>query len=150
MGSMSAAVADLLVFIDVICPWCLVGKRRLERSLTMIGPESVRVTWLPFELNPDMPKEGMERRDYRTRKFGSLERSAQLDSQMTEMGAGEGIDFHFELILRTPNTLNAHRLMWLLRRTGGQDRLVEGVFRAVFSPRCDIGSFGGFGGVAAA
>ena len=53
---MNAPVADLLVFIDVICPWCFVGKRRLERALTMIGPESVRVTWLPFELNPDMPK----------------------------------------------------------------------------------------------
>ena len=77
---MNAPAADLLVFIDVICPWCLVGKRRLERALTMIEPDAARVTWLPFELNPDMPKTGMERRDYRTRKFGSSERSAQLDA----------------------------------------------------------------------
>jgi predicted DsbA family dithiol-disulfide isomerase len=137
---MSAPVADLLVFIDVICPWCLVGKRRLERALTMIGQETVRVAWLPFELNPDMPKEGMERRDYRTRKFGSSERSAQLDAQMTELGESEGIDFHFDLIMRTPNTFNAHRLIWLGRRTGGQDRLVEGLFHAYFAQGRDIGS----------
>ena len=68
---MKATLADLLVFIDVICPWCYVGKRRLERALTMVGQETIRVTWLPFELNPDMPKTGMDRRDYRTRKFGS-------------------------------------------------------------------------------
>src|ERR1700704_4811534 len=146
---MDTSIADLLVFIDVICPWCLVGKRRLERALTMIGQDTVRVLWLPFELNPDMPKTGMDRRDYRTRKFGSLERSAQLDAQITEMGAGEGIDFHFELILRTPNTLNAHRLIWLLRRTGGQDRLVEGLFRAYFSQGRDIGSDDVLGDVAA-
>src|SRR5258706_5069889 len=137
---MSAAVADLLVFIDVICPWCLVGKRRLERALTMIDSESLRVTWLPFELNPEMPKDGMERRDYRTRKFGSWERSSQLDRQMTEMGAGEGIDFHFDRIVRTHNTLNAHRLIWLARQTGGQDALVERLFRAYFSEGRDIGS----------
>jgi predicted DsbA family dithiol-disulfide isomerase len=137
---MNTPVANLLVFIDVICPWCFVGKRRLERALTMIGQETVRVTWLPFELNPDMPKTGMDRRDYRTRKFGSQERSAQLDAQMTELGMGEGIDFHFDLIVRTPNTFNAHRLIWLPRQTGGQDRLVEGLFRAYFAEGRDIGS----------
>jgi predicted DsbA family dithiol-disulfide isomerase len=137
---MSAVIPDLLVFIDVICPWCLVGKRRLERALTMIGQERVRITWLPFELNPDMPKEGMERRAYRTRKFGSWERSTQLDAQMTEMGEAEGISFHFERIARTPNTFNAHRLIWSARQTGHQDPLVEGLFRAYFSDGRDIGS----------
>src|SRR6266576_4868712 len=130
---MSAPAADLLVFIDVICPWCFVGKRRLERALTMIDPESVRVTWLPFELNPDMPMEGMERRAYRTRKFGSWERSVELDGQMTEMGAGEGISFHFDLMARTPNTFNAHRLIWLARRAGSQVALVEALFRGYFT-----------------
>ena len=137
---MNAPAGDLLVFIDVICPWCFVGKRRLERALTMIGPGFVRVTWLPFELNPDMPKEGMERRAYRTRKFGSWERSEQLDGQMTEMGAGEGIDFHFELMARTPNTFKAHRLIWLARRAGSQDALVEALFRGYFTEGRDIGS----------
>jgi predicted DsbA family dithiol-disulfide isomerase len=137
---MNAAIADLLVFIDVICPWCLVGKRRLERALTMIGQDAVQVTWLPFELNPDMPKSGMERRDYRTRKFGSEERSAQLDAQMTEMGKGEDIDFRFDLIGRTPNTSNAHRLIWLARHAGDQDALVERLFRGYFTEGRDIGS----------
>ena len=137
---MNARVADLLVFIDVICPWCLVGKRRLERALTMIGDDTVRVTWLPFELNPDMPKEGMDRRDYRTRKFGSSERAAQLDAQMTELGESEGIDFHFDLITRTPNTFNAHRLIWRLRQAGGQAPLVEALFRAYFTEGRNIGS----------
>ena len=137
---MNAPVADLLVFIDVICPWCFVGKRRLERALTMIDPGCVRITWLPFELNPDMPEEGMERRAYRTRKFGSWERSVELDAQMTEMGEGEEIDFHFERMVRTPNTFNAHRLIWLARHAGGQDILVEALFRAYFSEGHDIGS----------
>src|SRR5258705_8962667 len=137
---MNTAIPDLLVFIDVICPWCLVGKRRLERALTMIGQESVHVTWLPFELNPDMPKEGMERRAYRTRKFGSWERSTQLDAQMTEMGEAEGISFHFDLMARTPNTFNAHRLIWRFRQTGGQDALVEALLRAYFTEGRDIGS----------
>jgi predicted DsbA family dithiol-disulfide isomerase len=137
---MNAPVADLLVFIDVICPWCFVGKRRLERALTMIDPGCVRVTWLPFELNPDMPKEGIERRAYRTRKFGSWERSVQLDGQMTEMGVGEGISFHFDLMARTPNTFKAHRSIWLARQTGSQDPLVEALFRAYFTEGRDIGS----------
>ncbi|HMI97123.1 MAG TPA: DsbA family oxidoreductase [Micropepsaceae bacterium] len=137
---MNAAIPDLLVFIDVICPWCLVGKRRLERALTLIGQETVRVRWMPFELNPDMPKDGMDRRAYRTRKFGSWERSEQLDAQMTEMGESEGISFHFDLMARTPNTFNAHRLIWWLRPTGGQDALVEGLFRAYFTEGRDIGS----------
>jgi predicted DsbA family dithiol-disulfide isomerase len=136
---MNAPAADLLVFIDVICPWCLVGKRRLERALIMVGQELVRVTWLPFELNPDMPTEGMDRRDYRTRKFGSEERSSQLDAQMTEMGKGEDIDFRFDLIKRTPNTFNAHRLIWWRRQAGRQDPIVEGLFRAYFAQGRDIG-----------
>jgi predicted DsbA family dithiol-disulfide isomerase len=106
----------------------------------MLDEESVRVTWLPFELNPDMPKTGMERRAYRTRKFGSWERSEQLDGQMTEMGAGEGISFHFELMARTPNTFKAHRLIWLARQAGGQDALVEALFRGYFTEGRDIGS----------
>jgi predicted DsbA family dithiol-disulfide isomerase len=145
---MNAPAADLLVFIDVICPWCLVGKRRLERALTMIAPETIRVTWLPFELNPDMPKTGMDRRDYRTRKFGSQERSDELDAQMTEMGDSEGISFHFDLIVRTPNTFNAHRLIWRQRQTGSQDPLVEGLFRAYFAQGRDIGSDDVLGDVA--
>src|SRR5689334_14116415 len=73
---MTERQADLMVFIDVICPWCYIGKRRMEKALAMLqSPARIRVTWLPFELNLDMPKQGMERREYRIRKFGSWERS---------------------------------------------------------------------------
>jgi predicted DsbA family dithiol-disulfide isomerase len=133
--------SNLQVFIDVICPWCYVGKRRMERALAMLGPAPrVRVSWHPFELNPDMPKQGIERRIYRMRKFGSWERSLRLDAELTQLGAQEGIGFRYDLIARTPNTFNAHRLIWLARdRDGGQDALVEGVLRAYFTQGRDIG-----------
>ena len=94
---------DVEVFSDVICPWCYVGKRRLERALAAAGRGDVRVRWLPFQLNPRMPKEGMSRREYRAAKFGSWERSLSLDAQLTEVGRAEGIRFAFEKIGRTPN-----------------------------------------------
>lgn len=138
---MSEPVLDLMVFIDVICPWCYVGKRRLEKALAMVGPAAlIRVTWLPFELNPDMPKEGMERHLYRMRKFGSMERSQQLDAQLTELGLQEGLRFRYDLMIRTPNTFNAHRLIWLAGQGGAQDALVEALMSAYFTEGRDIGN----------
>ncbi|HXJ01977.1 MAG TPA: DsbA family oxidoreductase [Micropepsaceae bacterium] len=137
---MPEPVLDLMVFIDVICPWCYVGKRRLEKALAMIGPDApIRVTWRPFELNPDMPPEGMERRLYRMRKFGSMERSQQLDAQLTDLGVQEGLRFRYDLMIRTPNTFNAHRLIWLAGQGGGQDAVVEALMRAYFTEGRDIG-----------
>lgn len=121
------------VVSDVICPWCFIGKRRLEKALTLLGhPEGVKAVWKPFQLNPGMPPEGIERREYRTRKFGSWDRSLALDSQVAQAGKGEGIDFAFEKMTRTPNTLDAHRLIWLAAQAGVQDAIVEGLFRAYF------------------
>ena len=137
---MSAPELDLMVIIDVICPWCYVGKRRMEKALPLLGEIRARVSWLPFELNPDMPKEGMERREYRMRKFGSWERSLQLDAQLAEQGAKEGLTIRYDLQTRTPNTLNAHRL---IRRAGGgegQTALVEALFQAYFTQGRDIGN----------
>jgi predicted DsbA family dithiol-disulfide isomerase len=140
---MSGPALDLMVFIDVICPWCYVGKRRLEKALAMVGAGApIRVTWRPFELNPDMPKEGMERRLYRMRKFGSLERSQALDAQMTELGAQEGLGFRYDLNLRTPNSFNAHRLIWLAGQANAQDALVEALLRAYFGHGRDVGDAG--------
>lgn len=137
---MSTPPTDLLVFIDVICPWCYVGKRRMEKALAMLGPEGrLPVTWLPFELNPDMPKEGIDRRTYRIRKFGSWERSQQLDAELMEVGAQEGITLRYDLIARTPNTHDAHRLIWLAHRAGRQDLLVEALFATYFTQGQDIG-----------
>ena len=94
--------------------------------------------WLPFQLNPTMPKEGISRREYRTRKFGSWERSLELDARVVAVGKAEGIHFAFDRIERTPNTLDAHRLIWLADKEGVQDAVVEALFRAYFTEGRDI------------
>src|SRR4051794_10106772 len=105
------------VISDVLCPWCYIGKRRLEKAIAAVkGRHEVRVRLLLFQLNPTMPKEGISRREYRTRKFGSWERSLDLDARVIEVGKSEGIHFAFDQIERTPNTLNAHRLIWLAEK----------------------------------
>ena len=125
------------VISDVICPWCYIGKRRLEKAIAVhAGP--VKVRWLPFQLNPQMPKEGASRREYRTTKFGSWERSQELDAKVVAVGKEEGILFAFDRIERTPNTLDAHRLIWLAEKEGVQDAVVETLFRAYFTEGRDI------------
>lgn len=127
------------VISDVICPWCLIGKRRLEKAVAALeGQHEVRVRWHPFQLNPTMPKEGISRRQYRIEKFGSWERSQQLDAKLIAVGKAEGIQFAFDKIERTPNTVDAHRLIWLADQHGCQDAIVEGLFRAYFTEGRDI------------
>ena len=126
------------VISDVICPWCYIGKRRLEKAVAAFGREQVRVRWHPFQLNPRLPKGGMNRQEYRTAKFGSWERSLALDAQVAEAGRGDGIPFAFDRIMRTPNTLDAHRLIGLADTEGVQDAVVEAVFRAYFTEGRDI------------
>jgi predicted DsbA family dithiol-disulfide isomerase len=125
------------VISDVICPWCYIGKRRLEKAIAAQQHE-VRLRWLPFQLNPQMPKEGINRKEYRTRKFGSWERSLELDAKLVAVGETEGIHFAFDRIERTPNTLDAHRLIWLADQKGVQDAVVEALFRAYFVDGRDI------------
>jgi predicted DsbA family dithiol-disulfide isomerase len=129
------------VFSDVICPWCFIGKRRLEKAIAALdGSHEIRVRWLPFQLNPQMPKEGIERKTYRIQKFGSWERSMELDAKVIAVGAAEGIDFAFDRIERTPNTLDAHRLIWLADEQNIQDAVVERLFLAYFTEGRDISS----------
>jgi predicted DsbA family dithiol-disulfide isomerase len=123
------------VISDVICPWCLIGKRRLEKAL---GNRAASVRWHPFQLNPDMPREGIERKSYRIRKFGSWERSQELDAQVRAVGHGEGIAFNFDKMARTPNTLDAHRVIWLACERGVQDAVVEALFLAYFTDGRDL------------
>jgi predicted DsbA family dithiol-disulfide isomerase len=125
------------VISDPICPWCFIGKRRLEKAVAAHAG-LVRVRWLPFQLNPQMPREGVGRREYRTRKFGSWERSLELDTQVAAAGAGEGIHFAVDRMERTPNTLDAHRLIRLADTEGVQDAVVEALFRAYFTKGRDI------------
>ena len=125
------------VISDVICPWCFIGKRRLEKAIAAHG-EPVKVQWHAFQLNPTMPKEGISRREYRIRKFGSWERSMQLDANIVATGKDEGIHFNFDGMERTPNTVDAHRLIWLADKDGVQDAVVEALFRAYFTEGRDI------------
>lgn len=127
------------VISDVICPWCYVGKRRLEKAIaSRNGQYDVRVRWHPFQLNPTLPPEGISRREYRIGKFGSWERSQDLDARLVAVGAEEGIHFAFDRIERTPNTFDAHRLIWLADQHECQDAVMEGLFRAYFVDGRDI------------
>jgi predicted DsbA family dithiol-disulfide isomerase len=127
------------VISDVICPWCYIGKRRLEKAVAGLqGQHEVLVRWHAFQLNPSMPKEGVSRKEYRTRKFGSWERSLELDAKVVAVGEAEGIHFAFDRIERTPNTLDAHRLIWLADEQAVQGAVVEALFRAYFTEGRDI------------
>jgi predicted DsbA family dithiol-disulfide isomerase len=130
------------VISDVICPWCYIGKRHLERALQTLESEhklSFTVAWHPFQLNPDMPAEGADRQKYRLAKFGSAERSRQMDERITEVAASVGIAFHLDKLTRTPNTLKAHRLIRLAGQKGVQDGVVEALFEAYFCNGADLG-----------
>ena len=130
------------VVSDVICPWCFIGKRRLKKALALLGVPDAKVRWKPFELNPGMPKDGVERRAYRTRKFGSAAFAQQLENQVAAAGAQEEIEFRFDRIERVPNTFDAHRLIWLAERADVQDAVVESLFRAYFLDAEDVGDEG--------
>jgi predicted DsbA family dithiol-disulfide isomerase len=122
---------------DVVCPWCYIGKRRLDKALTAVkGEIQAEIRWLPFQLNPDMPKGGMPRAEYRKAKFGSLERSRALDARVIAEGKSEGIDFAFDRIERTPNTIAAHQLIALAQN---QNEVVDALFHAYFEEAKDIG-----------
>ncbi len=127
------------VISDVICPWCFIGKRRLEQALAALnGQHEVRVRWHSFQLNPSMPMEGISRKEYRIGKFGSWERSQELDAKLIAVGETEGIRFAFDRIDRTPNTVDAHRLIGLAEQHECQDAVMEGLFRAYFTEGRDI------------
>lgn len=129
------------IFSDVVCPWCYVGKRRLERALGALqGSVTAQISWRPFQLNPTMPKDGMDRTEYLEAKFGSLESSRRLEEYVLAAGEEEQIPFAFEKIVRTPNTFLAHRLIWHAARKGRQDAVVGSLFKGYFEEGADIGS----------
>ena len=134
---------------DVVCPWCYIGKRRLEKALASLkGEVEARIEWLPFQLNPGMPTGGMARADYRRQKFGSLEKGRALDARVAQEGAGEGIAFAFDRMQRTPNTVAAHRLIDLAQGQGRGDAVVDALFRAYFEEALDIGDDAVLAGIA--
>jgi predicted DsbA family dithiol-disulfide isomerase len=126
---------------DAICPWCYIGKRQLEPALATLAQEGLHfaVHWNPFQLNPDMPKEGRDRASYRLMKFGNAERVREIDERVTNAAAAVGLEFRLDLIQRTPNTIDAHRLAWFAGREGRQDAMIEAMFAAYFTQGRDIG-----------
>ncbi|MGI3778398.1 MAG: DsbA family oxidoreductase [Janthinobacterium lividum] len=135
-----ARTGRLEIVSDAICPWCYIGKRRLDRALPRIAASGVRlsITWRAFQLNPAMPAAGMPRAAYRAAKFGSPARSAELDAQVTAAAADAGLALRLDRIARTPSTVDAHRLTALAARSGRQDALVERLFAAYFAGGQDI------------
>ncbi len=134
---------------DVVCPWCFVGKRQLERALELAPQPGLQVTWRPFQLNPDMPPEGMERSAYLRMKFGE-DGGGDRYARVRAAGTAVGIQFAFERIRRTPNTLQAHRLIRWSAAIGAQDMIVEALFRAYFLEGEDVGDLATLARIAAA
>lgn len=129
----------IAVHSDVICPWCWIGKRRLEQALAAFTPGAATVTWHPFQLNPAMPSEGMPRAEYRRRKFGSAEYAQALDARVTGVAAEVGLAFDLAGQARTPNTSRAHRLIRWAGQQRRQDALVEALFSGYFTAGLDVG-----------
>ncbi|MEP4380610.1 MAG: DsbA family oxidoreductase [Alphaproteobacteria bacterium] len=127
------------IYSDTVCPWCFIGKRRLERALAVRDDITATIKWHAFQLNPDMPVSGMERERYLAAKFGGPDRAAGVYATIARAGHAERIPFDFEAISRMPNTIQSHRLLCYADRFGLQGAVVEALFRAFFFDGEDIG-----------
>ncbi len=130
---------EIDIFSDTICPWCFIGKRRLERALKERPQEGLTIRWRAFQLNPDMPAEGMDRTHYLETKFGGAANAQAVYAQVRAAGESENIAFAFDKIQRTPNTVDSHRLIRFARDNGRQDEIVEALFHAYFLRGENIG-----------
>ena len=127
------------IISDTVCPWCLIGKRKLEKALEQRPDLNVEIAWHPFQLHPDMPVEGADRKEFIAKKFGSSERARELYNNIEQAGNAVGVDFNFSKIERSPNTLNSHRLIKWAASAGAQDEIVEILFRRFFMDGEDLG-----------
>ena len=130
------------VLSDPICPWCYIGRQHMQTALAELAGQGLRfmVAWRPFQLNPNMPTGGMPRDDYRRAKFGSLDRSRDLDAQVAAAAQAAGLTINFAAMRRTPNTLAAHRLIRFAGQAGCQDEVVGRLFQDYFVNGRDIGA----------
>ncbi|HEY8584342.1 MAG TPA: DsbA family oxidoreductase [Capillimicrobium sp.] len=124
------------VWSDLVCPWCFIGKRRLEAALAEEPPGAVEVRWHAFQLQPDIPPEGVDAEPYFRAKFGSDEQIAEMRRRVSGIAAGDGLDLNFAAQRRAPNTLLAHRAVKL---APDQDAAIEALFKAHFTDGEDIG-----------
>ena len=137
---MTALAIDIVS--DTVCPWCYIGKRRLEAALRERTEIAAAVRWHPYQLAPELPADGMARDAYLAAKFGALADARAIFARIAEAGRGAGLDFAFEKITRAPNTLDSHRLILWAGGAGCQDAVVEDLFRAYFCEGRDIGDRG--------
>jgi predicted DsbA family dithiol-disulfide isomerase len=127
------------VVSDVVCPWCYLGKKRLERALANEPGEPIKVHWRPYQLDPSIPKGGLDRQAYMINKFGDDGRIEAAHQRLNALGAEEGIAFAFDKIKRAPNTLDAHRLIRWALAAGVQEKIVDRLFKLYFEEGRDIG-----------
>ena len=139
MGRTMAEAIKLDIMSDPICPWCYIGKAHLDRALQDHPDHPFAIEWHPFQLNPDMPREGMDRRSYLERKFGGKEGAVRAYAPVVEHAEKAGLNINFEAMQRTPNTLDAHRLIHWAGIEGRQTAAVSALFKAYFVDARDIG-----------
>ena len=149
----NATPLSIDVVSDVVCPWCYIGQRRLAEALAQLPDDDdarrAPVRWHPFQLNPDLPAQGVSRKAYLENKFGGPDRAAQVYARVVAAGATAGIPFEFERIERQPNTRDAHRLIAWAQAQGDASALVERIFRAYFIEGRLIGDHGVLAAIAA-
>ncbi|WP_027258858.1 DsbA family oxidoreductase [Leisingera aquimarina] len=146
MTQMTTVKLDILS--DPICPWCYIGKTHLDKALAEVPDHPFVIEWHPFQLNPDMPREGMDRRDYLERKFGGKDGAVKAYAPVVEHAGNAGLTINFEAMTRTPNTLDAHRLIHWAGIEGKQTEVVDALFQAYFVDAKDIGDHTVLAGVA--
>lgn len=127
------------VISDTVCPWCFIGKRRLDRAIAQRPELALEVNWRPYQLDPNVPKEGVDRRAYFRAKFGDGERVKGMSETLQAYGAELGIAFAFDKAEKRPNTIDSHRLIRWASSVGVQDAVVEALFSAYFEQGRDIG-----------
>ncbi len=131
--------ATLDILSDPICPWCYIGKAKLDRALAQRPDHGFEVFWRPFQLNPDMAAGGMDRTEYLETKFGGPERAQAIYGQIRDAAGAAGLNVNFDKIKRTPNTFDAHRLIRWSRSGGHQQAVVDALFIRYFERGEDIG-----------
>jgi len=134
----SAGVMPIDVVSDVVCPWCYIGKRRLEKALAMRPEIAAEVRWRPYFLNPWIPREGIDRKAYLETKFGSVERYAAIAERVAAAARSEGLEYAHEKIARQPNTLDCHRLILWARNTSDAGRMKQRLMELYFAEGADL------------
>ena len=126
---------------DVVCPWCAIGYKKLSEAMTQLDDQvSFEVNWKPYELHPEIPKEGFDKKEYYKIKFGESSGSNDKFNFISEEGKKVGLEFNFKKSKNLPNTFLAHRLLWLCRSKDMQDVLAEALFYAYFTDGRDVGN----------